>query len=193
MKRKNPIQPIHLTYIFNHGLRPPFRSQNNGAHADISAANFPSNEVARHFNRLDLIYRSSRLVAADDDDKSRRGSDLRAASFSVFDFRPRSGVLPGPSVDFPYVLIKAINRGREGGGRGTMFNEEKRTPPAGLVRRMREKWKGGWTVSVDGGLRGEGRLDSFPSLCTHRDPGLGFVPSHGSRLRCAGILPVSRF
>lgn len=128
MERKNPI---HLTYIFNHGLRPPFRSQNNGAHADISAANFPSNEVARHFNRLDLIYRSSRLVAADDDDKSRRGSDLRAASFSVFDFRPRSGVLPDPSVDFPYVLIKAINRGREGGGRGTMFNEEKRTPPAG--------------------------------------------------------------
>lgn len=26
-----------------------------------------------------------------------------------------------------------------------MFNEGKRNPPAGLVRRMGEKWKGGWT------------------------------------------------
>lgn len=70
-----------------------------------------------------------------------------------------------------------------------MFNEGKRNPPAGLVRRMREKWKGGWTILVDDGLPREERLDSFPSLCTHRDPGLcskvRLPPS-----RCAGILPV---
>lgn len=67
-----------------------------------------------------------------------------------------------------------------------MFNEGKRNPPAGLVRRMREKWKGGWTVLVDDGLpREENRWIHFQA-CVHTEI-LGFVPKYGSRLPVARV------
>lgn len=140
--------------------------------ADISAANFPSNEVARDFNRLDLIYRSSRLV---DGDQSRPPS-LQVALFSIFG-RNAAGPLDTETVDFPYVLIRQLT------GEGTMFNEGN----PGLGRS--DEWEksgredGRWFAKREAGW-----IHFQACVHTHRDPGPALFQS-----TAPGILPVSRF